>query len=54
MMVHCLEGGKNSFKMPFKADVTNLFNGKIYRGVTEIPVNAEAASTYWFRLEPSR
>ena len=54
MMVHCLEGGKNSFKMPLKADVTNLFNGKIYRGVTEIPVNAEAASTYWFRLEPSR
>ena len=54
MMVHCLDGGKATFKMPFKADVTNLFNGKTSRGVTEIPVNAEAGSTYWFRLEPAK
>lgn len=53
MMVHCLKGGKSTFKMPFKADVTNLFNGKVYRGVTEITVNAEPGSTYWFRLSPS-
>ncbi|MBR7130635.1 MAG: hypothetical protein IKC82_01420, partial [Lentisphaeria bacterium] len=52
MMVHCLKGGKTTFKMPFKADVTNLFNGKVWRGVTGIPVNAEPGSTYWFRLTP--
>ena len=53
MMVHCLKGGKTVFKMPYKANITNLYNGKIYRNVTEIPVNAEAGSTYWFRLSPA-
>ncbi len=53
MMVHCLKNGKTTFKMPFKADVKNLFNGKVYRDATEIPIDAEAGSTYWFTLSPS-
>jgi len=54
MMVHCLKNGKTTFKMPFKADVTNLFNNKSYRGITEMTVDAEAGSTYWFLLTPAK
>ena len=52
MMVHCMKNGKKTFKMPFKANVRNLVNGKFYYGVTEITVEAEAGSTYWFELTP--
>ena len=38
----------------YKADVVNLFNGRKYSGVTEIPVDAEAGSTYWFSLTPAK
>lgn len=54
MMVHCLKNGKKVFKMPFKADVKNLVNGTVYHGVTEIAVDAEAGSTYWFELTPAK
>ena len=53
MMVHCLRSGETTFKMPFKADVINLANDGISHGVTEIPVKAEAGSTYWFLLSPA-
>lgn len=53
MMVHCLKNSKTNFKLPFKATVTNLANGTIHQGVTEIPVDAEAGATYWFVLKPA-
>jgi hypothetical protein len=53
MMVHCLKSGKKLFKMPYRANVTNLYNGKVYRNTTGIQVDAEAGSTYWFRLSPA-
>lgn len=54
MSVHCMRGGRTVFAMPYKADVVNLFNGRKYSGVTEIPVDAEAGSTYWFSLTPAK
>lgn len=54
MSIHCMHSGKAVFIMPYKADVVNLFNGKYYKGVMEIPVEAEAGSTYWFSITPAR
>lgn len=52
MSVHCMRSGKVVFAMPYKADVINLYNGKRYKGVTELPLEVEAGSTYWFSLTP--
>lgn len=54
MSVHCMRSGKVRFAMPYKADVVNLCNGKRYSGVTEIPADVEAGSTYWFSLTPAK
>ena len=54
LSIHCLKGGKTTFYMPYKCDAENLFNGKVHKGVTEITVDSEAGSTYWFKLTPAK
>lgn len=53
MMIHPLINCRTTFYLPFKADVVNLFDGKVYRNTDKITVNAEAGSTYWFNLQKS-
>lgn len=52
LSIHCMRGGDVRFALPFRADAVNLRSGKRYAGVTEIPLKAEAGSTYWFSLSP--
>ena len=54
MMVHALKNGQTTFNLPFKCNVTNLYNNKVYLNTTKIKVNAQAGSTYYFILEPTK
>ena len=54
LSIHCLKAGNVTFIFPYKADVENLYNGKVYKGVTSINTTAEAGSTYWFKLTPAK
>jgi hypothetical protein len=54
MMVHALKNGKTTFKMPFKCNVRNLYNNLVYKNTTSIKVDAQAGSTYYFMLEPTK
>ncbi len=54
MSVHAMKSGKTVFNFPFKADITNLCSGKVYKNTDKIPVNAEAGATYWFTMKKTR
>jgi hypothetical protein len=52
LSLHSSITGIVTLKFPFKCNVTNLADGKVFRNVTEIPLKTEAGKTHWFQLAP--
>lgn len=51
--LHSMKTGPVTILLPFRADVTNLYNGKKIMNIASLPLNAEAGATYWFKLTPA-
>ena len=52
--VHCLVPGVYDFVLPFRCNVRNLKNGKVFADVKSVKLDMSAGETRWFTLEKVR
>lgn len=49
--VHCLVPGVYDFVLPFRCNLRNLKNGKVYMDIGSLKLDMKAGETRWFALE---
>lgn len=52
--IHCLKTGRYSFKLPFKAEVTNLKTGERFPAARKIPLDMTGGETRWYALDAGK